>query len=182
MARLPKYVFRRANGSYRYKRNVPKHLLPLIGKETLYRQLGDTLQEALRTLPRVHAEIEDLFRGEDNTPSSERALRIIKASLGTEIAGWVEAGIVPEYSQEEAELNDLGRSLEGKLPKDIVRQIYSGKLIKEPLTLSKALDEYEAYKLDGSPKDREVISRNAKVKQDLKAALSKVKLEVIPLL
>ena len=87
MARLPKYVFRRANGSYRYKRNVPKDLLPLIGKETLYRQLGDTLQEALRTLPRVHAEIEDLFRGEDNTPSSERALRIIKASLGTEIAG-----------------------------------------------------------------------------------------------
>ena len=54
MARLPKYVFRRANGSYRYKRNVPKHLLPLIGKETLYRQLGDTLQEALLTLPRVH--------------------------------------------------------------------------------------------------------------------------------
>ena len=88
----------------------------------------------------MHAEIEDLFRGEDNTPSSKRALRIIKASLGTEIAGWVEAGIVPEYSQEEAELNDLGRSLEGKLPKDIVRQIYSGKLIKEPLTLSKALD------------------------------------------
>ena len=39
MARLPKYVFRRANGSYRYKRNVPKHLLPLIGKETLYRAL-----------------------------------------------------------------------------------------------------------------------------------------------
>ena len=44
MARLPKYVFRRTNGSYRYKRNVPKHLLPLIGKETLHRQLGDTLQ------------------------------------------------------------------------------------------------------------------------------------------
>ena len=39
MARLPKYVFRRTNGSYRYKRNVPKHLLPLIGKETLYRAL-----------------------------------------------------------------------------------------------------------------------------------------------
>ena len=37
MARLPEYVFRRANGSYRYKRNVPKDLLPLIGKETLYR-------------------------------------------------------------------------------------------------------------------------------------------------
>ena len=140
MPRLPKYVFSRPDGSFRYKRDVPKKLVPLIGKKTLYRQLGHSLQEVRSNLPRVHAEIEDLFRGEDNTPSSERALRIIKASLGTEIAGWVEAGIVPEYSQEEAELNDLGRSLEGKLPKDIVRQIYSGKLIKEPLTLSKALD------------------------------------------
>ena len=111
MPRLPKYVFSRPDGSFRYKRDVPKKLVPLIGKKTLYRQLGHSLQEVRSNLPRVHAEIEDLFRGEDNTPSSERALRIIKASLGNEIAEWVEAGIVPEYSQEEAELNDLGRSL-----------------------------------------------------------------------
>ena len=39
---LPRYVFRRANGSFRYKRNVPKHLRVLLGKETLYRQLGDS--------------------------------------------------------------------------------------------------------------------------------------------
>ena len=38
--KLPRYVFRRANGSYRYKRNVPKRLRHLIGKDTLYRQLG----------------------------------------------------------------------------------------------------------------------------------------------
>ena len=181
MPRLPKYVFSRPDGSFRYKRDVPKKLVPLIGKKTLYRQLGHSLQEVRSNLPRVHAEIEDLFRGEDNTPSSERALRIIKASLGTEIAGWVEAGIVPEYSQEEAELNDLGRSLEGKLPKDIVRQVYSGKLIKEPLTLSKALDEYEAYKLDGSARDREIKTRVLRIKADLISALSKTKLETLPL-
>jgi hypothetical protein len=40
MPKLPAYVFRRPNGSYRYKRHVPKKLLPLIGKDTLYRQLG----------------------------------------------------------------------------------------------------------------------------------------------
>lgn len=34
-AKLPKYVFRRANGSYRYKRNVPRHLQVLLGKSTL---------------------------------------------------------------------------------------------------------------------------------------------------
>ncbi|MGB1388195.1 MAG: integrase, partial [Paracoccaceae bacterium] len=30
--KLPRYVFRRANGSFRYKRNVPLHLRALIGK------------------------------------------------------------------------------------------------------------------------------------------------------
>ena len=58
MAKLPPYVFRRPNGSYRYKRNVPKKLRPLIGKDTLYRQLGDSYVEAMQNLPKVHAQIE----------------------------------------------------------------------------------------------------------------------------
>ena len=44
MPKLPAYVFRRSNGSYRYKRNVPKKLRQLIGKDTLYRQLGVAMQ------------------------------------------------------------------------------------------------------------------------------------------
>ena len=36
MPKLSAYVFRRQNGSYRYKRNVPKKLRHLIGKDTLY--------------------------------------------------------------------------------------------------------------------------------------------------
>ena len=36
---LPRYVFRRANGSFRYKRNVPKRLRALLGKDTLHRPL-----------------------------------------------------------------------------------------------------------------------------------------------
>ena len=54
MPKLPAYVFRRANGSYRYKRNVPKKLVGLIGKATLYRQLGESYAEAMRNLPQVH--------------------------------------------------------------------------------------------------------------------------------
>ena len=53
--KLPRYVFRRANGSFRYKRNVPERLRPLIGKATLYRQLGDSHREAMQALPLVHA-------------------------------------------------------------------------------------------------------------------------------
>ena len=48
---LPRYVFRRANGSLRYKRIVPKHLRALLGKDTLYRQLIPqmmTLERALQ--------------------------------------------------------------------------------------------------------------------------------------
>ena len=50
MPKLPAYVFRRQNGSYRYKRNVPKKLRPLIGKDTLYRQLGESYSEAMNAL------------------------------------------------------------------------------------------------------------------------------------
>ena len=61
MPKLPAYVFRRSNGSYRYKRNVPKKLRHLIGKDTLYRQLGESDAEAMKVLPKVHSEIEALF-------------------------------------------------------------------------------------------------------------------------
>ena len=51
--KLPRYVFRRANGSFRYKRNVPLRLRILLGKDTLYRQLGDSYREAMQNLPQV---------------------------------------------------------------------------------------------------------------------------------
>ena len=59
--KLPRYVFRRANGSFRYKRNVPLRLLVLLGKDTLYRQLGDSYREAMQSLPQVHAQVEAIF-------------------------------------------------------------------------------------------------------------------------
>ena len=38
--KLPRYVFRRSNGSFRYKRNVPERLRPLIGKATHWEAWG----------------------------------------------------------------------------------------------------------------------------------------------
>ena len=81
MPKLPAYVFRRQNGSYRYKRNVPKKLRPLIGKDTLYRQLGESYSEAMNALPKVHLEIEQLFAAEETMPTNERALAFIRAEL-----------------------------------------------------------------------------------------------------
>jgi hypothetical protein len=65
--KLPRYMFRRANGSFRYKRNVPKELRSIIPKATVYRQLGATYDDAIRALPKVHAEIEALFDQERRT-------------------------------------------------------------------------------------------------------------------
>ena len=83
MPKLPAYVFRRANGSYRYKRNVPKKLRALIGKDTLYCQLGDSYATAIKALPKVHEEIEQLFNTEEQRPANERALAIIRGALGS---------------------------------------------------------------------------------------------------
>jgi hypothetical protein len=42
---LPLYTERKADGIYRYRRRVPKPLVPRIGKGYLYRNLGKTKQE-----------------------------------------------------------------------------------------------------------------------------------------
>lgn len=56
--KLPAYMFSRANGSYRYKRNVPKKLVNVLGKADILRghkiSIGDRLVAdlaAMRDLP-----------------------------------------------------------------------------------------------------------------------------------
>ena len=135
--KLPKYVFRRANGSYRYKRNVPKHLQVLLGKSTLYRQLGNSYQEAMQNLPWVHARIESLFTAETEKSARTRSIELIRGALGDEIADMVMAGQVPSYSDVEYLLNDLGRELhKRRLPREIVQQVYSGQLQEDIITLA----------------------------------------------
>ena len=147
--KLPRYVFRRANGSFRYKRNVPLHLRALIGKATFYRQLGDSYKEAMQNLPLVHARIEALLEGEKEKSARDRSIEIIRGALGDEVANMVLANAVPEYSEIEDALNELGKALhKQKLPSEIVEQVYSGKLRQEVITLETVLKDYVAYKSD----------------------------------
>ena len=181
MPKLPAYVFRRANGSYRYKRNVPKKLVGLIGKATLYRQLGDSYAEAMRNLPQVHNEIDKLFRNEAHVPSGERALAIIRGALGSDVAEQVLARQVVEYSQEDYALNELARDIAGKLSDDIVTQIYTGRLKQPALTLQKALGEYQQYKTDDAGESRELELRVVRLRKDLGVAIGKQRVVDTPL-
>jgi len=113
-ADLPRYVFRRANGSFRYKRNVPLKLRALFGKDTLYRRLGDSYREAIQNLPLVHARVEALFAGEAEKSARMRSLELIRGALGDEVADMVLAGAVPEYSDIEDALNEFGKELHRK--------------------------------------------------------------------
>mgnify|MGYP003730529615 CR=1 FL=1 len=180
--KLPRYVFRRANGSFRYKRNVPLHLRVLIGKATLYRQLGDSYKEAMQNLPLVHARIEALLEGEKEKSARDRSIEIIRGALGDEVADMVLANAVPEYSEIEDALNDLGKTLhKQKLPSEIVEQVYSGKLRQEVITLETVLKDYVAYKSDTSKAEKEITQRVERLRKDMQHIYGKQKLKYVSL-
>ena len=180
--KLPRYVFRRANGSFRYKRNVPLHLRALIGKATLYRQLGDSYKEAMQNLPLVHARIEALLEGEKEKSARDRSIEIIRGALGDEVADMVLANAVPEYSEIEDALNELGKALhKQKLPSEIVEQVYSGKLRQEVITLETALKDYVAYKSDTPKAEKEIKQRVERLRKDMQHIYGKQKLKYVSL-
>ena len=181
--KLPRYVFRRANGSFRYKRNVPLHLRALIGKATLYRQLGDSYKEAMQNLPLVHARIEALLEGEKEKSARDRSIEIIRGALGDEVADMVLANAVPEYSEIEDALNDLGKALhKQKLPSEIVEQVYSGKLRQEVITLETVLKDYVAYKSDTPKAEKEITQRVERLRKDMQHIYGKQKLRYVSLI
>ena len=181
-AKLPRYVFRRANGSFRYKRNVPLHLRALIGKATLYRQLGDSHREAMQNLPLVHARIEALLEGESEKSARDRSIEIIRGALGDEVADMVLANAVPEYSEIEDALNDLGKTLyQQKLPSEIVEQVYSGRLKQEAITLEKVLKDYVGYKSDTPKAEKEIKQRVERLRKDMEHIYGKQKLRYVSL-
>ena len=147
--KLPRYVFRRANGSYRYKRNVPVGLRKLLGKDTIYRQLGNSHKEAMGNLALVHARVEALFDDESEKSARQRSLKIIRGALGDEVAELVLAKAVPEYSDIEDDLNELGRELKrNEVPQAVVEQVYNGRLKKDEVTLDTVLKDYATFKSD----------------------------------
>jgi integrase len=180
--KLPRYVFRRANGSFRYKRNVPLHLRALIGKATLYRQLGDSYKEAMQNLPLIHARIEALLEGEKEKSARDRSIEIIRGALGDEVADMVLANAVPEYSEIEDALNELGKALhKQKLPSEIVEQVYSGKLRQEVITLETVLKDYVAYKSDTPKAEKEIKQRIERLRKDMQHIYGKQKLRYVSL-
>ena len=180
--KLPRYVFRRANGSFRYKRNVPLHLRALIGKATLYRQLGDSYKKAMQNLPLVHARIEALLEGEKEKSARERSIEIIRGALGDEVADMVLANAVPEYSEIEDALNELAKALhKQKLPSEIVEQVYSGKLRQEVITLEAVLKDYAAYKSDTPKAEKEIKQRVERLRKDMQHIYGKQKLKYVSL-
>ena len=180
--KLPRYVFRRANGSFRYKRNVPLHLRALIGKATLYRQLGDSYKEAMQNLPLVHARIEALLEGEKEKSARDHSIEIIRGALGDEVADMVLANAVPEYSEIEDALNELGKALhKQKLPSEIVEQVYSGKLRQEVITLETVLKDYVAYKSDTPKAEKEITQRVERLRKDMQHIYGKQKLRYVSL-
>ena len=180
--KLPRYVFRRANGSFRYKRNVPLHLRALIGKATLYRQLGDSYKEAMQNLPLVHARIEALLEGEKEKSARDRSIEIIRGALGDEVADMVLANAVPEYSEIEDALNELGKALhKQKLPSEIVEQVHSGKLRQEVITLETVLKDYVAYKSDTPKAEKEITQRVERLRKDMQHIYGKQKLKYVSL-
>ncbi|XXK36091.1 hypothetical protein ACMAY8_07695 [Rhodobacteraceae bacterium nBUS_22] len=180
--KLPRYVFRRANGSYRYKRNVPVGLRKLLGKDTIYRQLGNSYKEAMSKLPLVHTRIEALFNDEGVQSAKQRSLQIIRGALGDEIAELVLANAIPEYSEIEDDLNDLGRRLKRDgLPQSVVEQVYTGRLKKDEVTLDTVLRDYATFKSDTPSSEREIGQRVAKLRKDMVEVYGRQKIKYVPL-
>lgn len=116
--------------------------------------------------------IESLFEFEANKSSGDRALNIIQARLGDNVADMVRADRVPTmedveiseeglsreafderfaaFTAEEEDLLDLAEDLRGQVASEILKQIKAAKTEEEPLTLTRVLDEYAGFKsVDG---------------------------------
>lgn len=179
--KLPRYVFRRANGSYRYKRNVPKDLIRYFGKRTLYRQLGNTYSDTMANYPYVHAKIDSLFKIERKKTDRERAIDVIRGNLGDEVAELVLAKAVPEYSEMDYDLNELAVRLKDVLPLPILEQVYQGQLREDPITLTRVLDEYLSFKSTGGDADRDTKTRVDRLRRDMTHLYGKTRMDVVPI-
>lgn len=175
--KLPRYVFRRANGTYRYKRNVPNDLRTVIPKATLYRQLGTTYQDALAALPAVHAEIEALFDRERRTTDEDRAKALVRVRLGERKASmFAEGAVDPEWDVFD-DFQDLAEDTEGHVSEGVTNQLRAAAPKPAPMTLARALDEYYAFKCDDGHEDTALKTRLDRIRKDLIQCLGKNRFE-----
>ena len=136
----------------------------------------------MQNLPLVHARIEALLEGEKEKSARDRSIEIIRGALGDEVADMVLANAVPEYSEIEDALNELGKALhKQKLPSEIVEQVYSGKLRQEVITLETVLKDYVAYKSDTPKAEKEIKQRVERLRKDMQHIYGKQKLRYVSL-
>ena len=173
--KLPRYMFRRANGSFRYKRNVPKDLRAVIPKATVYRQLGNTYQDALRALPKVHAEIEALFDRERRITDEERAKALVRERLGERYQSmFIDGAVDPEWPEFD-DFQELAENVEHAVAKGVTRQLKAASSKPAPMSLSRVLEEYYAYKAEES--DNGLRTRIDRLRKDLILCLGKNRFE-----
>ena len=173
--RLPRYVFKRANGTFRYKRNVPLELRTVIPKATVYRQLGRTYQEAMLALPKVHAEIEALFDRERGTSDEDRARAIVRERLGERHeAMFIEGVVDPEWDVFD-DFQELAEDTRGAVPKGVTQQLTAGASKAPPMSLKRVLDTYYAYKAEEA--DDGLRTRIDRLRKDLILCLGKNRFE-----
>lgn len=173
--KLPRYMFRRANGSFRYKRNVPKDLRTVIPKATVYRQLGNTYQDALRALPKVHAQIEALFDLERRTTDEQRAKALVRERLGEwHEAMFIDGTVDPEWPEFD-DFQELAEDVEHAVPRGVTRQLKAAYSKAAPMSLSRVLEEYYTYKAEET--DSGLGTRLDRIRKDLILCLGKNRFE-----
>jgi integrase len=173
--KLPRYMFRRANGSFRYKRNVPKDLRTVIPKATVYRQLGNTFQDALWALPKVHAEIEALFDLERRTTDEQRARELVRERLGERHKSmFIEGAVDPEWPEFD-DFQELAEDVAHAVPKGVTQQLRAASSEPAPMSLARVLEEYFAYKVEET--DTSLRTRIDRIRKDLIFCLGKNRFE-----
>jgi integrase len=147
----------------------------------VYRQLGESYDEAIRRLPLVHAEIEALFDRERSTPNSIRAKSIVRERLGDRQANMFADRVVdPEWDVMD-DFVELAEELEGSTSPEVIRQIGSARLTPEPMTLLRVLDQYYSYKCEDAGENTALKTRLDRLRKDLIIALGKNRVEWTPL-
>jgi len=178
--RMPRYVQQRPWGSYRYKRNVPKRLLSLIGRTHVYRNLGQTYEEMIRKYPKANQEVEALFRKVEAETERDRTLAVVEARFGREAAEMFDSGDIDENL--EYGLWDLHQQLEHAdehVDPAIIGNLVGATLPEEVISLSSAFDLYADFK--DARENRKMFNSLARSKDDLKISIGSRKLETLPL-
>jgi len=149
-----------------------------MGKDHVYRNLGDNYRDMLRMLPAVNEAVETLFSGIADAPSDdEKALALVKAHYGEQAAYDLGTGQVGQDLWDG--LLDLHDKLEDKIDPNVRERILSAEFPTEVLSLSAAFDLYAEYK--DAVDNKKLANSLAKARGDLKAAIGTVKLNQLPL-